>query len=33
MVSATDEFLMMFMNSDVSGGRMMRNACGRITWR
>ena len=31
MVSATDEFLMTFMNSEVSGGRMMRKACGRMT--
>src|SRR5439155_16808672 len=31
MVSATEEFLMMFIDSEVSGGRMMRKACGRIT--
>ena len=28
MVIATEEFLMVLRNSDVSGGRMMRNAIG-----
>jgi hypothetical protein len=31
MVSATAEFFMVFMNSEVSGGRMMRKVIGRIT--
>jgi len=32
MVSATEEFLMMFMNSEVkAAGRMMRKLCGRMT--
>ncbi len=31
MVSATEEFLMMLRNSEVSGGRMMRKAIGSST--
>lgn len=33
MVDATAEFLKMFRNSEVSGGTMMRNAIGSMTWR
>ena len=32
MVEATAEFLKMLRNSDVSGGRMMRNDIGNSTW-
>ena len=31
--NATDEFLMMFIDSLVSGGMTIRNAIGRITYR
>ena len=30
---ATEEFLKIFKNSLVSGGMMMRKACGSNTWR
>ena len=31
--NATEEFLMMFIASDVSGGMTMRNAIGSSTWK